>query len=357
MLNRERVFRTLTTLDIFMDRALKLRPKSPELSGFHYNREMLRAAMANTYLETVGSRADSIQMAVKSAPMSDIYWEYLKTVKVLRKRTSFAEHDAVLAFDTTDEDFYGHPETMWIHNWTGEDAVTGKFRFLTCSLVSHDVPEKVPLFSIPVQIGHSNARDVTFMLAMVKPLFKSVSLCLFDRGYHSNEMFLTLTNAHIPYLIFLRKDRYVKELLGPMKSGDMRTVDHEFKLNKDKTVIRGETTVALLRQIFRRGEYNDWCFATNRREIDLENIVSTYTQRWNIETGFRIQDEATIKSKSKDVRIRFFLFTYEQVLQLLWAVLFKEEVSFKEFLIQLSDTCSERLSRAEMKALNSGSRQ
>ena len=77
-----------------------------------------------------------------------VVYSILKTVKVLRKRTSFAEHDAVLAFDTTDEDFYGHPETMWIHNWTGEDAVTGKFRFLTCSLVSHDVPEKVPLFSL-----------------------------------------------------------------------------------------------------------------------------------------------------------------------------------------------------------------
>ena len=283
-LNRERLYRTLTTLDIFVDRALRLRPKSPELSGFHYNRDLLKAAMANTYMETVGERADSIHMAIKSVPMSSIYWEYLKTVRVLRSRTAFAEHDAVLAFDTTDEDFYGHPDSIWIHSWTGEDAVTGKFRFMTCSLVSHDVPEKVPLLSIPVQTGHSNARDVTFLYSLVRPMFRSVSLCLFDRGYHANEMFLTLSNAHIPYLIFLRKDRYVKEMLEPMRGGDMRTVEHEFKVSRDKTVIKGETTFALLRQIFHRGEYTDWSFATDRREIDLDGIVQACGGRWRIET-------------------------------------------------------------------------
>ncbi|MBX8637799.1 MAG: hypothetical protein KIY11_05510, partial [Thermoplasmata archaeon] len=64
MLNRERVYRTLTTLDVFVNRTLCLVPKSSTLSGFNYNRDLLKAAMANTYLETVGSRADSIHMAI-----------------------------------------------------------------------------------------------------------------------------------------------------------------------------------------------------------------------------------------------------------------------------------------------------
>ncbi len=70
--NREKLYRTLTTPDIFVDRALSLRPKSPELAGFHYNRELLRAAMANTYLETVGDRADSIHLAIRRVPMSAV---------------------------------------------------------------------------------------------------------------------------------------------------------------------------------------------------------------------------------------------------------------------------------------------
>jgi hypothetical protein len=45
--------------------------------------------------------------------------------------------------------------------------------------------------------------------------------------------------------------------------------------------------------------------------------------------------------------VRFFFFVYEQLLQMLWAVLYKDEVSFKRFLLELSETCDERLEKAE----------
>ena len=352
VLNRERLYRSLTTLDIFVDRALHLTPKSTTLSGFNYNRDLLKASMANTYLETVGSRADSIHLAVKSVNPSDIYWAYLGTLHAMLPRTGFTEHDAVLAFDHTDEEFYGSVETAWIHNWTGEHAVTGRFKFLTCALVGRDVPEKVPLLSIPVHIRYSNPADVSFMLELVRPLFRSIRLALFDRGFYNNELMLTLSSSNVPYLIFVPKNGPVKRALAPMRSGDMRTVGHEFILNRDRTVIKGETTYALLRQIYekRLDRCIDWAFATNQQEIDLDDIVATYRQRWNIENAFKMQDEATIRSKSKDVTIRFFYFAYEQLLQLIWSVFYREEVSFKGMLIALSDTCTERVERAEERA-------
>ena len=352
VLNRERVYRTLTTLDVFVDRTLCLVSKSETLSGFHYNRDLLKSAMANTYLETVGSRADSIHMAIKSVPMPYVYTEYIRSVGIFGPKTGFAEHDAVLAFDHTDEDFYGKLEGTWIHTWTGDHAVTGKFRFLTCSLVSSDIPQRVPLLSIPVHMGYNIARDVSFCLEFVRPHFKSVRLCLFDRGFYSNELMIALDRMTVPYLIFVPKNDAVKKVLAPMRSGDTMTVEHEFRLNRDRTVIRSSTTYALLRQIYakRLEMCLDWCFATNQQEIDLDGIIQAYRGRWDIETGFRVQDEATIKSKSKDVRIRFFLFAYEQMLQLIWSVFYKEEVTFKGFLIELSDTCSERLNRAEERA-------
>jgi IS4 transposase len=71
-----------------------------------------------------------------------------------------------------------------------------------------------------------------------------------------------------------------------------------------------------------------------------------YKNRWRIETGFRIQDEARIMSKSIDARIRFFFFAYEQVLQLIWIVLYKEEVTFKEFLLDIYEFCALRNSKS-----------
>ena len=110
--------------------------------------------------------------------------------------------------------------------------------------------------------------------------------------------------------------------------------------------------MALLKKIIdpSNGKAFDWAFATNQDEIDLDYIIPTYKGRWRIETGFRVQDEARIKSKSKEMRIRFFYFVYEQMLQLLWVALYKEELSFKAFVIEMYEMSNERVARAKRKS-------
>lgn len=318
-LNREKVFRTLTTLDTFVDKSLKLEPKGPHLSGFHFTRDLLRAAAPNTYLETVGKQADPIHLAVKRVPSSEVYWEYSNAVRIVGKRFNLSEQDVVLATDHTDEEFYGDVQGFWIHGWTGEAGVTGKFKFLTCALVSSDIPQKIPLFSIPVHVGHNLAKSVVFCLSIVCSMVRSIKLVLFDRSFYSKELIMALTDADYPYLIFVPKNKKVAAELAQMAEGERKTIHYEFELNKDKTVLRGETTLAFLKKVMdpSNGKVLDWAFATNQKQINLDYIVPTYKGRWRIETGFRVQDEARIKSKSKEIRVRFFFFVYEQLLQLL----------------------------------------
>jgi hypothetical protein len=148
----------------------------------------------------------------------------------------------------------------------------------------------------------------------------------------------------VPYLIFAPKSENIKKEIESMDLGEKKQVQYALQVKKEKTVFRGETTLALLKQVFdKKSEKSfDWAFATNQESIDLEYVVPTYKKRWRIETGFRIQDEARISSKSKDPRIRFFYFAYEQVLQLLWIVLYKDEVSFKQFLLEMYELCAAR---------------
>ena len=228
------------------------------------------------------------------------------------ERFKLDEQDVVLAFDYTDEDFYGEVQGFWIHGWTGDNAVVGKFKFLTCATVSSNIPQKIPLISIPIHLGHNMAKEVCFCLSLVQPLVKSIKLILFDRGFYSKELMLTLSNSDYPYLIFVPKNDKVKKELEAMEVAERKKIRYEFKLNKNKTVLRGETTLAILKQIVDHSNEKvfDWAFATNQNEINLDYIVPTYKGWWRIETGFRVQDEARIKSKSKDVKIRFFYFVY-----------------------------------------------
>lgn len=270
-LGMDRLNRTLKTLDTFVDCALGLDYKGPYLSGFHYNLELLHAAVANTYAETVGSRADSLHLRIKQVPASSFYWEYLRAVGIVGTRFNLKDQEVVLAFDYTDEDFYGDVQGTWIYGWTGENAVTGKFKFLTCAIVSSDIPQKIPLVSIPVPVGHSMAREVCWCLALVKPMVKSIKLVLFDRGFYSKELMLTLADSEYPYLIFARKNDKIKRELEQMMKDEKKTIHYEFELNKDKTVIHGETTFAFLKQIFdkRTEKHFDWAFAFKMKHTFL----------------------------------------------------------------------------------------
>jgi len=79
-------------------------------------------------------------------------------------------------------------------------------------------------------------------------------------------------------------------------------------------------------------------FATNVEDLELTEIIKTYKKRWRIETSFRVQDEATIKCKSKEMKIRYFLFMFQQMLQTQWVCFYKNEVSFKKFTIEIHTT-------------------
>ncbi len=51
-MNRDKLISSLKTLEHFTNDSLSLEHHSTNLSGFHYNRDLLKAAVANTYLET-----------------------------------------------------------------------------------------------------------------------------------------------------------------------------------------------------------------------------------------------------------------------------------------------------------------
>jgi hypothetical protein len=77
---------------------------------------------------SIGNKADSIHLGIKSVPISSIYWTHLRTVELLGERAKLKEQQVMLTFDYTEGEFYGEVETFWIHNWTGERA-TGNQNF------------------------------------------------------------------------------------------------------------------------------------------------------------------------------------------------------------------------------------
>lgn len=343
-MNSNQCLLILNKLDAFIDHSLGMKPDNKFLSGFHYNQDLLKASIANTYVETIGNRADSLHLAIKNVPISNIYWEYLEIVKSLGAKFELQEKDVVLAFNYTDEDFYGNSQGFLIPRWKGRDGGTKKFKFLTCSIVSLDIPQNIPLVSIPVWMGQNITHAITWCLTVIEPMVKSISLTLLNKGFYSKELMLTLSNSKYPYLIFVPTISKFRDELVRMEETEKEKIHPRFKFDINKKTLNSENTLVLLQQIFNEQNEKsyDWAFVTNQPEIDFDHIIASYKKRWKLEDGFRIQDETCIKSKSTDVNIRFFYFAYEQALQLIWFILYKDKLSFKVFMINLYEECLKR---------------
>lgn len=340
-MNRERLVATIRILRHFIDRGLGLSSKTHKISGFELSESLLDAAAYNTYIETVGDKTDTLYLRTKEALSEMITYSYLESIRRLSEKLDWKNKEVILAFDYTDEDFYGEVQGFDIHGWTGKDGVKGKFKFLTCSIVSDDIPEKIPLISIPIEVGHYKSYAITHCLSLIKEYVGEIVLILFDRGFYDKDLMYELSQSNFPYLIFVPKAKDKQEILFPLEKGEQVAIYNEFKVNKDKSKYPGENILVFLKEIYDKKsdkEY-DWVFATNVEDLELDTIIKTYKKRWRIEIGYRVQDDATIKCKSKEMKIRYFLFVFQQMLQTQWICFYKNEVSFKRFLIEMHETC------------------
>ena len=336
-MNEKRLCVTLEYLMNFIDTSLGTEEED-KLRGFDLLVPIIESCAYNSYIETLGNKTDTIYLRAKNSLISMMEYAYLNYIKIVSNKFKLNEKQVILAFDYTDEDFYGDVQGFNIHGWTGKEGITGKFKFLTCSIVADCVPQKIPLISVPINLGHYKSSVVEYCLSLIKPLIGEIQLILFDRGFYDKDLMYELAKLNYPYLIFVPKHKDKQEILYSMPNGKQIAIYNDFKVNKNQSRYAGENILIFLKQIYDpKSEKNyDWVFATNVEEVLLENIISTYKKRWRIETQFRVQDEARIKCKSKDMKIRYFLFLFEQMLQTLWICFHKEELPFKEFTIELA---------------------
>ena len=341
MIDRDQIAKSIATLRHFIDNSLGLSLEKHTFTGFELSESILDAAAYNTYLESVGNKADTIYAHTKEGMSQMITHSYLEAIRRISSRFDWKSKPIVLAFDYTEEDFYGEVQGLDIHGWKKGGAITGHFKFLTCSLISDDIPQKIPLISIPIQIGHNMSYAVIYCIKAIEPHVGKINLLLFDRGFYAKELMYDLQKLNLSYLILARKgkeENYIAEEFSRMEKNEKKILNHTYELNTNKTYYEFESKLVFLKSIFTKclDKEIDWLFATNLEEIQLDTLIQTYRKRWRIETQFRVQDEATIKCKSKEMKIRYFLFVFEQLLQTLWVCFYKkEEISFKEFVIEM----------------------
>ena len=208
-MNREKTVSQINSLRYFIDNSLGTKRVIHTISGFELSEPLLDAVAYNTYVETVGNKADTMYLRLHESLTEMTTYSYLDYIKLLSEKFGWKNKEFVLAFDYTDEEFYGEVQGLDIHGWKREGAITGKFKFLTCSIVSDDIPQKIPLLSLPIQLGHYKSYVISHMLSLLKPHIGEVKLLLFDRGFYDKDLMYELIQLKYPFLIFVPKQPLV----------------------------------------------------------------------------------------------------------------------------------------------------
>lgn len=287
------------------------------------------AARTQSYIETTSpTQADTLHKAIKEVNIRSLCKGY---ECIVRKCLSLLRFGRVkVALDTTEDPYWGkHGE--FNSRASVDEKSKESWQFINLAIVE---PYFVPLMSLPYRQTDNLDDLVIDLLNYLKSLPLRVDLALFDRGFYHAHLIDYLEAQEIPYLIFVPRTDAVKRYCEQATT-TLNSFQHEMSYTLEKSRWKPTTTILICKGVGKDklGNPLDWCFATN--QTPSISLVQEYKKRWNIETGFRIHDEAKIKTKSSNMMIRFLYHLLSMLFVVLWRVQRAKRsfaVVFKRFL-------------------------
>lgn len=315
------------TISNFVDKCLSL----SRLGDNYLNRltsGLIEAGRTISYLETYNpSQADLFHKEIKFSDRKFLMRNFEKAVRKILPKLNLKK--VKVAFDTTEDltwsksshktraSVYQHELQCW--------------NFLNLSIVE---PYFIPLMSIPYTMLDNLDNLVINLVGYLESLPLKVNLILFDRGFYHAHLIDFLNSKNLPYLMLVPKNNAIKKYIEQTEFSEH--YNHKMTYKKDKSTWETHTIIMIKKA--KRNNY--FCYATNCKPSIW--LTLEYKKRWNIETGFRVHDEARIKSKSRILLIRFFYHLLGMLLVLIWRLkLIKRNVVFKKFLKDIEGAYSE----------------
>lgn len=286
------------------------------------------AARSISYVETVNpTQADTLH---KEIGHSDVLWfkrSFEQCVRMVLKRLHLGK--VKVGIDVTEDLFWGQSSSHT--RASAHEHQLESWQYVNLAIVE---PYFVPLMSLPYRQTDDLDTLVIELLEYLKTLPLHVELVLFDRGFYHWKLIDYLNGFRRgwswPYLIFVPKNEAIKNFIE-QTTGSFASYKHSTTYSRDQTTWYSNTRIVVLKAATKnkKGEPIDWCFATNQKAH--LGFVFVYMKRWNIETGFRIHDEAKIKTKSTKQLIRYFYHLIGMLFILLWRIkrLTHPQLSFK----------------------------
>jgi len=289
---------------------------------------VIEAGRTNSYVETYSNKADTVHRHIKENSENNIKKVFEFNTRKAIGRMGLGR--VVLAIDGTEELYFGKNGKLNVRQIKHENGAEEAFAYVVLEIIK---PHSLPLIAIPYKQGDDLTTIVKELLEYARTLRIIIEAVLFDRGFYIGELIQFLEYKHMNYLIFIPENDAMKDYIT--QTDKFAYFNHTVKWNKYKSTWETPVKIVIIwDEIIRKGKRIEyyWIFATNLKHS--RSLIKTYKQRWQIETDFRVHDEAKIKSKSSIPIVRYFYFLMSLILMANWEVnrIEHPNVPFKRYL-------------------------
>lgn len=306
----------------FVNKCLSL-SRFSEKWGNQLIQSIVEAGRTNSFVETYSpSQADTLHLAIKGSDKRTFIHEFEQIVRFALAKLKLKR--VKIAFDTTEDLTWCKKKTFL--RTSVYDKTLSCWNYLCVSIVE---PFFLPLMSLPYTMFDNLDYLVIDLVGYLNTLPLKIDLLLFDRGFYHAHLIDFLNSTNYYYLMLVPERNIQKRYIKITQESEKKfeSFKHIFDYDKEKSSWHPTTNI-MVRII---DENTAWCYATNKKP-SLE-LCYEYRKRWNIETGFRVHDEAKIKSKSDYLLIRLFYHIIGMLLIILWRLSNLTELrTFKRYL-------------------------
>lgn len=231
----------------------------------------------------------------------------------------------ILAIDMTDKPTYSKKKKDDVNIVGGKKKASTHYFFRFATIQIADKKNPITLYAMHCNKHTTNERIVEELITQARKVVR-IKCVLIDRGFYDTNVFNKLEQMNVKYLMPCKSDEKTDKMFEEYLKSNYE-VQPYFCQNKKKEYADFKLIMMKLRNGKEIG------YVTNMHFIKLhraEYYIKLYKQRWNIETGYRLQNMFLAKTCSLDPSVRLFYFCYAVALHNLW-VMIKTKVQNKHF--------------------------
>lgn len=311
------------------------RTKTIKFNDKHYLALLLLISLFCAFAEGGGTvanwfgdlpKGDSLLDQLQKLKDEDIKEQFRKLFEWQFKnifRFRITKPKVVLAIDTTDKPTYSKKKKEDKNIVGGKRKASTNYFFRFATIQIADKRNPVTLYAMHCNKNTTNEQIIEELIIQAKKLVR-IKCVLIDRGFYDTKVFNKLEQLGVKYLMPCKSDDKTNKMFEEHLKSNYEVRPY-FCQNKKKEYADFKLIMVRLKNGKEIGYVTNMYFIRLHR---AQYYIKLYQKRWNIETGYRLQNMFLAKTCSLDPAIRLFYFCYAIALHNLW-VMIKSKVQNK----------------------------